>query len=120
MTDSQIELTETVVESIIMETIDFLPQDINEFYRNLPGRQPSDHSLRVQKALNNLSEDEAIILIRDIVDSSVFAVLSLMDQGFKDKRIKTSFTKLPSGEQPLFGCAVEAYHQRVSPGGYIA
>ena len=118
MTDTQ-KLTEAVIESIIAETIDFLPQDINEFYRNLPGRNPSDHSLRVQRVLNKLSEDEAIVLIRDIVDSSVFAILSIIDQGFKDKQIVTLVTKGPSGEQPLYGHAVEAYRQRVSPGGYM-
>ena len=112
-------LVDIAVEAIVAETVVALPDDILQFYRNLPGRRPSEHSLRLQGVLSKLTDEEARILIRDIVDSSIFSVLSLIDQGFKDRNIATSFTVTSSDDSPVMGRALEIYRQRVNPGGQI-
>lgn len=106
------------VETIILET-QIIPEQLVHFYRALPGMAPSAHSKAVGDILAKLKDEEAMVLIRDIVDSTVFSMLHLFDLSFKDRHIQISFTRQQNPESAPFGTLLDAYRERVDPGGIV-
>ena len=106
------------VDAVIQETR-IIPEELLRFYRDLPGRSPSEHSKNVSRILSSLSDEEAIILIRDVVDSTVFSMLHLLDLSFKDRHIQVTFTRQQDPEAVSFGSLLDTYRERVDPGGKV-
>lgn len=106
------------IEAVILRT-KTLPEQILHFYRDLPGMSPSDHSKEVADILEKLQDEEAIVLLRDIVDSTIFSLLHLFDLDFMDRHIHVSFTRQQNPDSAQFGMLLDAYRERVDPGGKI-
>lgn len=106
------------VETIILRTKS-MPEHLVQFHRALPGRAPSEHSKVISHILAKLSDEEAVLLIRDVVDSTVFSLLHLFDLGFKDRHIRVSFDRIHNPELAPFGTLLDTYRERVDPGGMI-
>jgi hypothetical protein len=107
------------VSVIIEEILEAIPKSILQFYRNIPGRRPSEHSKEVGRILSKLTDEEVMVLARDIIDSALFSTLHLMDLNFKDREIKASFVSAKNLDTEPFGSLLEAYRERVDPGGII-
>jgi hypothetical protein len=107
------------VSAIIEETLETIPKSILQFYRNIPGRRPSEHSKEVGRILSKLTDEEVMVLVRDIIDSALFSTLHLMDLNFKDRKIRASFEPVENSDTEPFGSLLEAYRERVDPGGLI-
>ena len=111
---------EQAVESIILETIQTLPKNLVAFYRDLPGRRPSDHSIRMSHIIAGLDDDDALALLRDVTDATVFSLLGLFDAQFKDGHIRVRFDWDATPGEPDEDPLLEIYRMRVDPGGAIA
>ena len=107
------------VDAIIRDIMETMPERTVRFYRNLPGMQPSDHSKTIEDILSKLSDREAVSMVSDIVDRTIFALLHLFDLGFKDRHIQVSFTRQQDPSSAPFGTLLDAYRERVDPGGKI-
>lgn len=105
------------VDAIVANIVETLPNSLLEFYRNPPGRKPSQQTLKVSEIVKKLDDDEALALIRSVMDGSLFAVLSLFDMNFKDKNIEVHFRRSTGLETALLH---ELYRLHVDPGGQIA
>lgn len=69
----------------------------------------------MQMVLNKLTDDESETLVRAVVDATLAALLSLIDQNFKDS-IVTTFEA--DSSSPAFRYLLrEKYRQLVAPGG---
>jgi len=110
---------DNVVEAIIVETVATLPSGFLEFYKDLPGRKPSELSVRLAAAWMAVDEDDAIDMIRDVVDRTVFSMLYLIDARFKNLKIATSFDHADTSAEPFPTDLHNRYRQRVEPGGLI-
>lgn len=112
-------LCQEVILAIVRDIIETLPSDIYDFYESPPGRKPSDHSKRVSEIISSLGKDDALELVRGVVDMSVFSMLYLMDVEFKEHSIETMFRKEAKGETAMAGNLTEQYRLAVDPGGII-
>ena len=111
-------LRDDIVDVIILETVRSIPNETLSFYRNLPGRRPSDLSKRVAASLREMPDDAARELIADIVDSAVFSLLYLLDNDFKSS-IRVELKRGAQTCRPSDFPLLEAYRQRVDPGGVV-
>ena len=116
----QEDVRKEIVSAIEAEIISTLPIAILGFYRNLPGRRPSDHSRRVSETLYKLDDQESIELIRDIIDRTVFSLINLMDESFKEKKIMVTFVKDGASSDLVESPLLETYRKIVDPGGIIS
>lgn len=107
------------VETMILEA-SIIPEELVRFYRALPGRSPSEHSKAVSHIIAKLQDEEAIVLIRDVVDSTLFSMLHLFDLDFKDRHIQVSFARQKNPDSAPFGILLDIYRERVDPGGIVA
>ena len=114
------DICNAVVDSIVTETVSSLPNDVLSFYRNLPGRKLSETSKKISRLLSNMDDQTALELIVDIVDRSVFSILYLIDNDFKDQKIGTVFTKESLASGPDDCRLVERYRDKVEPNGIVS
>ena len=109
-----------VVEALVMETVQTLPDSLLGSCRNLTGRRPSDLTQSVARIAEKLDDGDALIFIRDIVDATVFSVLGLVDAGFKDLNVETRFDRSTSTVDLPDDPLLDLYRERVDPGGVVA
>lgn len=110
-------LCDAVVEAIIIDIIRTLPQGILAGYKKPPGRAPSDLSKRLSLIVSKLDDEDAYELIRDVVDASVFTILYLLDNNFKDLAVETVFRRNEEECLPAQCSLLEKYRMRIDPGG---
>lgn len=111
------DLTDTILETLIAETTQSLPAELLSFYRNPPGRKPQQYSLRIREALEGMSDDAAIEIIRAIVDATVFSTLYLAASDFRGKGIEIT-AALDGDRVRLSGSGLhERYRAKIMPGG---
>jgi hypothetical protein len=113
------DIIDDVVSAIIVETVDTMPGGLLSFYRDLPGRSPSEHSKCVAATLASLTDDQATELVRTIVDATVFSLLYLMDVSFKNMNISVAFHRGNDSASPADHPLLERYRFKVSPGGIL-
>jgi hypothetical protein len=110
-------LPNEMLQAIIVETVDTMPEELLAFYRNPPGRSPHEHVRQIQTAIENIDDPTAKLLIRDVVDGVVFQLLYLIESEFKERRIET-IIRQGSVSHELAGSALhESYRERIDPGG---
>lgn len=107
---------DAIINEICVNLIDAMPQRILDFYRNIPGRRPSEHSINVSRILSEIDDVKAIELIKDIVDRSVFSILNLIDNNFDGRCIKSEFV-FGDGDDEVQHEFVERYRIVMDPGG---
>ena len=107
-------LSEQAVEALISDILATFPDQLAAFYKAPPGRKPSEQSVKMREIQNALSESDAVLLVRDVVDRTLASALSLMDQNFKSE-ISTSFST--NGETERASGLLDAYRMQIDPGG---
>jgi hypothetical protein len=113
------ELTNEMLEAIIVETVDTLPSELLASYRNPPGRKPHEDLLRIHSAIADMDDAAAEMLIRDVVDGVVFLMLYLMGAGFKDA-LTVAISRGAESECLEGAVLHEEYRMRIEPGGLRA
>lgn len=113
------DLSNDIIDAIILEVILNLPNELLHFYENLPGRQPSKHHRKIAAIIKAIDSQDALSIIRDVADSCVFSILYLIDSDFKDKSIETSFHRGPKNAKRSGPELLEYYRDKVNPGGLI-
>ncbi len=114
------DIATNMLEAIIAETVETLPGGLLSSYRNPPGRRPHDYVKRIQSTLAPIDDDAASELIRDVVDSAVFAMLTLMDSQFKNLGISVELRRGSTTCDLSDVSLHEGYRMRVQPGGHMA
>src|SRR5688572_27445731 len=112
-------ICQQVTDAIIHETINTIPQALLSFYRDLPGRMPSERSKRISKTLEYIEDTAAEELIRDAVDMTIHGILYLMDNRFKDKGIQVLFIREGHDSIPKDCPLLELYREKVEAGGEV-
>ncbi len=110
-------LKEIVVNSLIRETVESIPEEMFEFFINVPGRNPSKRSLDISTSMNKLDRIEAIDLFRSAVDGAVFSILGLLESGFKENNIRTEFFRADGRAATAADGMTDLYRSKVDPGG---
>jgi hypothetical protein len=111
------DLVEEVTSAVITETIFTLPNEIYSFYENVPGRAPSELTLRISETVKSLDKDAALELITDVVDRCNFSILYLLQDRFKNLDIETRFEKERTGVAQSADRVLEVYRSKIDPGG---
>ena len=82
------------------------------------GRAPSAASLRTAEILRDLSDEDATLLARQLIDASMFGLFYLLDNQFKSD-LRITFNRGDSEWTPEAPELIEAYRMRVDPSGHI-
>lgn len=112
-------LKDQLIFSIIEETVSSIPEEMYEFFSELPGRSPSEISKYNSNSMNKLDRDQAISLFRAAVDSAIFSILYLMENEFKENLIETSFLGRTKEVLAASDGLTDLYRAKVDPGGIL-
>lgn len=108
-------LTGEMLDAVVAET-QSLPAELLKAYRHPPGRKPSASLLQIRDALSELDDATALLLVRDVVDVTVFQMIYLLGVGFK-RDLSVDVSREGNRER-LDGSGLhEDYRARVDPGG---
>lgn len=111
------DLVNEMLEAIIIETVDTIPEELLAYYRNPPGRKPHEHVCQIQTAIADMDDATATMIIRDIVDRVVFSMLYLIEAEFKNIRIKTTISRGAQSDNLTNYGLHEDYRELINPGG---
>lgn len=112
-------LHEEITDAIVTDIVARLPEGLLKIYMSPPGRKPSADLMNISSLVHEIGSDKALMLIRDVMDTTIASVLGLIDLDFKDSKIRISAEKvLPdtSAEETEFA---DLYRYRVDPGGHV-
>jgi hypothetical protein len=97
------------------------PEILFRSLREPAGRAPSDRSKRVAHALSKLGEEEALLVVRSVLDAATLSIISLFDHDFKNSglhaRLSFGSQVADTRDNPTFG---RAYRSRVEPHGVLS
>jgi len=115
--------------SAATEFVDFLledgwlvrPEELLESMRNPSGRSPRRDAGAVSEALAELEDEEALRIIRSVLDAATFGFFAAMDSNFKNSGLRA---RLQFADSSWDSAAPEVelhelYRQKVSPAGLI-
>jgi hypothetical protein len=108
-------LMNEMMDAIVIET-QGIPSGLLKYYRNPPGRKPSEGVLKIRDTLADMDDDTALLLIRDVVDSAVFTMVYLLGSGFKCD-LSIDLNRAGNRERLDDSGLTEDYRLRVDPGG---
>lgn len=111
------DLANEMLNAIIIETVDSLPADLLSSYRDPPGRKPSERLRQIHAAIADIDDANVEMLIRDVVDASVFQLTYLISAKFKEAGIVTTIRRGTLAEDLADSLLHEEYRMQIDPGG---
>jgi hypothetical protein len=108
-------LTAEMIDAIASE-FQSMPGDLLKFYRDPPGRKPSEHLLRLRNAIASIDDETMEALIRDVVDATVFQMVYLMGASFKSD-LDLAISRGDEQESLRGTVLHENYRAHINPGG---
>ncbi len=115
-----------MTSALAVQVIDAIVEDgplanMEGFLRQLKtpvGRAPSAASVRTAEILRGLSNEDATLLARQLVDASTFGLVYLLDNQFKSD-LRITFNRGEFEWSPEAPELIEAYRMRVEPDGSL-
>jgi hypothetical protein len=96
------------------------PRVLLRSLREPTGRAPSETSQQVANALSKLDDEEALMVVRSVLDAATLSILSLFDHDFKNSglhaRLSNGSQAMDTQDSPSFW---QAYRSRVEPHGVL-
>jgi len=115
-------IEDMVVDLVVSDGFLSRPEELVASLRSPSGRAPSEVSRRTAEAMSKLNDEEALRIVRSVLDAGVFSVFSLFDSDFKNSGLHAEFScgdqmvDTRTGNQDFW----DAYRSRVEPGGMLA
>ena len=115
------DVTKAVVDAVIADSFLTDPNSLVASLRAPAGRNPAESSRAVAGAIAKLSDQEAVALVRSVLDAAIFGVFNLLDQDFKNHGPHARFSLGKDGiETTDRRCLFhEVYRHSVDPNGLL-
>jgi hypothetical protein len=109
-----------MITALIERTLTRLPGELTEMLRSPSGRNRGDYINQVSNLVADLSDENLLVLLKSIIDTTVYNVLYVLDDGLAQRGLRIELSELREprdfSEPPL----IERYRNLVEPGGTVA